>query len=89
MSHDRFDPELDSIGGRPMRRSVAGTSFPIGVFEAAGLLTGNTAHVQVMANDVLSHGLDLVMFVNNFAERDEPLLNTADERGRRKFLRRC
>ena len=56
VSHDRFDPELHSPSDRPIRRSGAETSFPIGVFEDAAVLAGNTTNFQVMANDVLSCG---------------------------------
>src|SRR6266516_2662216 len=59
-------------------RRTAGSSFPVGVFEDANLLDGDTAGFETMIGDLRSHGLDTVMFTNNAADRDAPLLDVSD-----------
>ena len=59
-------------------RRTAGSFFPIGVFEDANLLDGDTARFETMIGDLQSHGLDTVMFTNNAADRDAPLLAVSD-----------
>src|SRR5436190_3423174 len=60
----------------PRRRT--GSFFPIGVFEDANLLDGDTARFETMIGDLQSHGLDTIMFTNNAADRDAPLLAVSD-----------
>ena len=60
-------------------RRTAGSFFPIGVFEDANLLDGDTARFETMIGDLQSHGLDTIMFTNNAADRDAPLLAVSDK----------
>ena len=53
--------------------------FPIGVFEDGNIIGGNATKFEAMLKDLKAHGIDTVLFVNNTARRDEPLLTVADK----------
>jgi len=72
----RAAPAIAMADDTPRRR--AGSFFPIGVFEDANLLDGDTARFETMIGDLQSHGLDTIMFTNNAADRDVPLLAVSD-----------
>jgi hypothetical protein len=52
--------------------------FPLGVFEDSGMVGGHQETFQKMLNDLKSRGLDSVMFTNNYADRDAPMLTISD-----------
>lgn len=56
-------------------------SFPIGIFEDAGITSGDVGNFKALLDDAEAHALDAVMFTNNFSDRDERLLDVSDERG--------
>jgi hypothetical protein len=55
------------------------TYFPLGVFEDAGMVGGDPETFRRFLKDIQSHGFDSVMFTNNYAARDAPMLEVSDE----------
>jgi hypothetical protein len=65
----------------PSQASIGRISFPLGVFEDANILGGNETFFRTIIDDLKNHGLDTIMFANNFSQRDSTLLQASDEMG--------
>jgi hypothetical protein len=72
--------------GRVAPSRPADAYFPVGVFEDANLVSGDATEFAAMLRDLKSHGLDSVMFTNNFARRDAHLLDISDDLGIKVFM---
>ncbi|MCL4535449.1 MAG: carbohydrate binding domain-containing protein [Bacteroidetes bacterium] len=58
--------------------SGGGAGFPLGIFEDGNMTYGVVSDFQAMINNAKAHGLDSVLFTNNSATRDEPMLSVSD-----------
>lgn len=50
------------------------------------MIMGDKAKFETMLNDLKKHGLDTVLFTNNKADRDAPLLEVSDRLGMNVFM---
>jgi hypothetical protein len=66
---------------RNKAQSVVATAFPLGVYDDANVVYGNTSYFQTEVNDLNSHNLDSVLFTNGDSTRDGPILGVADQSG--------
>ena len=90
-THDQPDilqstPAQAQTPTKPSVPSDVLSYMPLGVFEDGNIVGGNTVKFEAMLNDLQDHSLDTVLFVNNFAARDEPLLNISDQKGMNVFM---
>jgi hypothetical protein len=53
--------------------------FPLGVVEDANILHGDSTRFERLIGDLHTRGFDSMFMVNNFAERDVPLLDVTDQ----------
>jgi len=60
--------------------------FPLGVFEDGNMFGGDAGVFRMVINDLTSHGFDSIMFTNNNASRDAPMLQVSDELGFNVFF---
>lgn len=65
---------------------LAVSDFPLGVFEDGNMLSGKPHKFETMIKDVQAHGLDSVMFTNNFVQRDASLLSVSDRLGANIYM---
>ncbi|MCL4368646.1 MAG: carbohydrate binding domain-containing protein [Actinobacteria bacterium] len=72
-------PATTPVPPPPTGSGAAG--FPLGVFEDGNMTYGVSADFEAMINDLKSHALDAVLFTNNSAQRDEPMLSVSDRLG--------
>lgn len=68
-----------TLGAEPSRFAPKVDSFPLGVFEDANILGGDTSAFKAMGKDLLSRGFDSVFFANNALDRDSPFFDVADQ----------
>ena len=64
----------------PVPSNNANANFPIGVFEDGNMVWGEIPTFTDMVNDLQSKGMNAVIFGNNNASRDEPILNVSDQK---------
>ncbi|MGE3267928.1 MAG: hypothetical protein AB7P40_04225 [Chloroflexota bacterium] len=62
------------------------SSFPLGIFEDATLLSGRGGRFKAMLDDLQARGLDSVMLTNSYASRDASLLDVSDRQGMGVFF---
>ncbi|NTW02809.1 MAG: hypothetical protein HGA19_16270 [Oscillochloris sp.] len=72
---------------RPSATPARATAyFPMGVFEDAHMIAGDTAGFAIMLTDLKARSLDSVLFTNNDIAEDAALLDVADPLGMRIFM---
>ncbi|MDA8218278.1 MAG: hypothetical protein M0Z94_11740, partial [Dehalococcoidales bacterium] len=84
-------PEPTSVPPTPTPTTApdqgnAGSAFPLGVFEDAGMIGSNQAAFEAMINDIKGRGLDSVMITNGSAPQDAPMLDVSDRLGANVYI---
>ncbi len=69
-------PVASPVASAPV--NTGSSDFPIGMFEDANIVYGNTTTFSNMISNLKGKGFDSVMFVNNKSSRDEALLPVSD-----------